>query len=105
MLKTVIKHYLVDIGLGAMFDNMVENFVVDETFYDKYKNVMSKKVIVLLSADCIQGRNLAADAVSGIVVNVTEDSIKIALSQVSIDALGWDGHIYLYKEDIYKLYS
>ena len=65
----------------------MENFAVAETFYDKYKNIMSKKVIVLLSADCVQSRNLEVDAVSGTVVDVTDDSIKIALSQVSTDAL------------------
>jgi len=31
MLKTIIEHYVLDIGLTAMFDNMVVNFTAEST--------------------------------------------------------------------------
>lgn len=105
MLKTVIKHYLIDIGLTTMFDNMVLNFTVSDNFYDTYKNIKNQEVFVLLTNKCIYDRNLDTDVVSGKLVDILDDSLKIKLSSLSAESLGWDGHIYLYKEDIYKLYS
>lgn len=105
MLKTVIKHYLIDIGLTTMFDNMVLNFTVSENFFDTYKNLKNKEVFVLLTQKCIHDRNLETDVVSGKLVDILDDSLKIELGSLSVELLGWHGNIYLYREDIYKLYS
>lgn|SRR5574343_13377 len=105
MLKTVIEHYLIDVGLTAMFDNMVVNFTVAESFYETYKKFKNKDVLVLLTPTCVYDRNLDHDVVTGKLITISENSLKIELSRVSADALGWDGNIYLYNEDIYKLYA
>lgn len=103
MLKTLFKHYVLDIGLTAMFDNMVVNFFIGNTLYDRYNSYTNKRIAVFLTRRCVEERNLPVDIISGKLIQVTDEVLKIRLSNISAELLGWEGNIYLYNEDIYKL--
>jgi len=103
MLKTLIKHYVIDIGLTAMFDNMVVNFTAESNLYDRYNSYTNKSIAVFLTRSCVEQRNLPVDVISGILIQITDEVLKIKLSNISAELLGWHGNIYLYNEDIYKL--
>lgn len=98
-------YYLMDIGLTAMFDNMVFNLIINgNNLYDRYKHYINKNILVVVTAKCIKDRNLANDIISGVLINISDDCLKIKLCSISVEELGWAGHIYIYNEDIYKLY-
>jgi hypothetical protein len=103
MLKTLFKHYVLDIGLTAMFDNMVVNFTNGNNLHDRYNSYTNKSIAVFLTRRCVEERNLPVDVISGILIQATDEVLKIRLSNISAELLGWEGNIYLYNEDIYKL--
>lgn len=100
MLKQIINHYIIDIGLTAMFNNISVNFIKYTKFYDSYSSYINNLVYVSLTNECIKGRNLPHRNITGFLINLSDDVMTIKLSHEYAEMVGWDGCIYLYPDDI-----
>jgi len=106
MLKVTLKHYIFDSAISAFFEKVIHNFTVRPVLFPLcYSKYINRDVVICLTDECVKDRNLSFGTVSGIFRSITNDSIVIETSKETGHGLGWDGLIYLYEADIYKLYT
>lgn len=104
MLKVALKHYIIDNAISLFFERVSTNFTrTYNHFPELYRKRIGCDVMVMLTDSCVYDRNLPVDYVFGSIILLRKDSIGIQLSDTSANKFGWNGIIYLYESDIYKL--
>ena len=102
----MLKHYIVDSAISLFFEKVIHNFTLHPVLFPLcYSKFIDRDVAICLTYECVKDRNLPFGTVTGILRSITSDSIVIETSKETGHGLGWDGLIYLYEADIYKLYT
>lgn len=97
ILQTIIKHYICDIGLTVMFENMTANFIVGKSFKEIYSKFLNTVILVKVTKQCVTERGLPHNMIFGILKDVSDDTIKITLLETNKFEIE---SIYLYENDI-----
>ena len=97
ILQTIIKHYICDIGLFVMFENMTDNFIVGKSFKEIYEKFLNTVILLEVTKQCVEERGLPSNMIFGILKEVNDEVIKITLFETK--KFGIES-IYLYENDI-----
>lgn len=97
ILQTIIKHYICDIGLFVMFENMTDNFIVGKSFKEIYEKFLNTVILLEVTKQCVEERGLPSNMIFGILKEVNDEVIKITLFETKKFAME---SIYLYENDI-----
>lgn len=97
ILQSIIKHYIYDIGLAVMFDNMTANFIVGKSFKEIYSKFLNTVILLEVTKQCVDERGLPSNMIFGLLKEVNDEAIKITL--IETKQFGVES-IYLYECDI-----